>query len=205
MFKKTVVAVLSLTSVWAFAQTPNTAVNQSVSTVFDQQVFYTIPSGFSDQLINERANETNYIHERVLTGENAQNWSQVITVTGLKGLASNPKVTPMVLIGSIVMDFKKACPNSFSGTKFFEGNTGNGMPVSVAVLSCGTFKDKSETTLIAAMKGANDYYTVQWAEHGKASKKPLTIDEQKWIARLNALAPGVRDLPKAAPAKKAKR
>lgn len=203
MLKKIAVAILSLTSVLASAQTP--ALNKSFSNVFSQQVFYTIPAGFNDQAVSERASDTNYIHERFLTGEAGQDWSQVITVTGIKGLAPNPKMSPMMLIGTIVLDFQKLCPGSFSGTKFFEGNTGSGTPVAVAVLSCGSYKGKSETTLIASFKGTNDYYTVQWAEHGKASKKPLTIDEKKWVERLNMLAPGIQTAPSAAPAKKAKR
>ena len=189
----------------AFAQTPANVTEKSLSNVFSQQVFYNIPSGFSNQLLSERANDTNYIHERGLIGENADNWTQVITVTGLKNTAANKNLTPMTLIGTIVLNFQKTCPTSFAGTKFMESTMGNGIPVAVAVLSCGTIKNKSETTLITAIKGSNDYYTVQWAERGKASKKPLKIDEQKWIERLNLLAPGIQNPPNQAPAKKAKR
>ena len=126
-------------------------------------------------------------------------------IPSIKGLAANKDVTPMILIGTIVLNFQKICPTSFAGTKFLDGTIGNGTPVAAAVLSCGTAKDKSETTLVTAIKGSNDYYTVQWAERGKASKKPLKIDEQKWIERLNLLAPGIQNPPNQAPAKKAKR
>lgn len=205
MLKKTAFALLCSASTLAFAQTPANVTEKSLSNVFSQQVFYNIPSGFSNQLLSERANDTNYIHERGLIGENADNWTQVITVTGLKNTAANKNLTPMTLIGTIVLNFQKTCPTSFAGTKFMESTMGNGIPVAVAVLSCGTIKNKSETTLITAIKGSNDYYTVQWAERGKASKKPLKIDEQKWIERLNLLAPGIQNPPNQAPAKKAKR
>ena len=205
MFKKTAFVLLCCASTLALAQTPANVTEKSLSNVFSQQVFYNIPSNFNNQLLSERANDTNYIHERGLRGETAQNWSQVITVTGIKGLAANKDVTPMILIGTIVLDFQKICPTSFAGTKFLDGTIGNGTPVAAAVLSCGTAKDKSETTLVTAIKGSNDYYTVQWAERGKASKKPLKIDEQKWIERLNLLAPGIQNPPNQAPAKKAKR
>ncbi len=205
MFKKAAFTLLCCSSTLAFAQTPANITEKSLSNVFSQQVFYNIPSDFSNQLLSERSNDTNYIHERGLRGETVQNWSQVITVTGIKGLAANKDVTPMILIGSIVLDFQKICPSSFTGTKFLDGTMGNGTPVAAAVLSCGTAKDKSETTLITAIKGSNDYYTVQWAERGKASKKPLKIDEKKWVERLNLLAPGIQNPPKQAPAKKAKR
>ena len=205
MFKKTAFVLLCCASTLALAQTPANVTEKSLSNVFSQQVFYNIPSNFNNQLLSERANDTNYIHERGLRGETAQNWSQVITVTGIKGLAANKDVTPMILIGTIVLNFQKICPTSFAGTKFMESTSGNGPPVAAAVLSCGTAKDKSETTLVTAIKGSNDYYTVQWAERGKASKKPLKIDEQKWIERLNLLAPGIQNPPNQKPAKKAKR
>lgn len=205
MLKKTVaIALLSLTATLAYAQTPATGLNRSVSNVFGQQVFYNIPANFDTQ-VSERASATNYIHERFITGETPQNWKQVITVTGIKDLAANPKVTPMTMIGMTVLDFQKVCPDSFSGTKIFEGTMGNGTPVAVAVLSCGNNKGQSETALIASIKGTQDYYSVQWAERGKSSKKPLVIEEKKWIERLNMLAPGIQNLPNTAPAKKAKR
>ncbi len=205
MFKKAVFTVLCGTSALAMAQTPANVIEKSLSNVFSQQVIYTIPNGFSNQLLSERANDNNYLHERGLIGENADNWTQVITVTGLKNTAANKSLTPMTLIGMVTLDFQKTCPSSFNGIKFFEGTVGNGIPAAVAVLSCGTANGKSETTLITAIKGTNDYYTVQWAERGKASKKPLKIEEQKWGARLNLLAPGIQTPPSPAPAKKAKR
>lgn len=205
MLKKIAFSLLCCTSTLAFAQTPANVTEKSLSNVFSQQVFYNIPSGFSNQLLSERANDTNYIHERGLIGENVDNWTQVITVTGLKNTAANKNLTPMTLIGMVTLDFQKACPSSFDGVKFFEGTVGNNIPAAVAVLSCGTVKDKSETTLITAIKGSNDYYTVQWAERGKASKKPLKIDEKKWVERLNLLAPGIQNPSTQAPAKKAKR
>ena len=107
MFKKTAFVLLCCASTLALAQTPANVTEKSLSNVFSQQVFYNIPSDFSNQLLSERSNDTNYIHERGLRGETAQNWSQVITVTGIKGLAANKDVTPMILIGSIVLIFKK--------------------------------------------------------------------------------------------------
>lgn len=48
-------------------------------------------------------------------------------------------------------------------------------------------KPQSLTPL--AVKGQSDYYTIQWAERGAASKSPIKVDDAKWQGRLNQLAP----------------
>ena len=206
MLKPFLLAALAVTTLTAVAQTPTNspALMKSVSTVFSQQVFYNIPAGFNSQLLNEQAAANSYIHERVMNGETLQNWTQVITVTGIKDLALNKQVLPMSLVGAMVTDFKNACPDSFNGVKLLDSATGNGTPVAAAVLSCGTIKGKSETTLVTVFKGTQDYYTVQWTERAKSSKKPMKIDEQKWIARLNAISPGIQNAPAQVPAKKSR-
>ena len=206
MLKPFLLAALAVTTLTAVAQTPTNspALMKSVSTVFSQQVFYNIPAGFNSQLLNEQAAANSYIHERVMNGETLQNWTQVITVTGIKDLALNKQVLPMSLVGAMVTDFKNACPDSFNGVKLLDSTTGNGTPVAAAVLSCGAIKGKSETTLVTVFKGTQDYYTVQWTERAKSSKKPMKIDEQKWIARLNAISPGIQNAPAQTPAKKSR-
>lgn len=207
MLKPFLLAALSATTLTAVAQPPSTPNEpyKSVSEVFGQQVFYNIPSGFSNQLINEKMTGADYIHERALTGENFQNWTQVITVTAIKDLALNKQVLPLTLVNSAVNNFKSSCPNSFSGIQLFDGATGSGTPVTVSILSCGTLKEKSQTTLISVFKGYQNFYTVQWTERGKASNKPLVIDEKKWIARLNTLSPGIVSAKAPTPVKKTKR
>ena len=102
----------------------------------------------------------------------------------------NPNISPWAIIGTLVQGFQTACPSSFSGLKMFDAQI-NGHPAAAAVLSCGMLNNQSETALIIAIRGVNDYYTVQWAEHGKASSKPLKLDEEKWLARFNALELGL--------------
>ena len=191
MFKSVLCAALSISALSAFAQTADTATQpQSVSTVFSQQVFYTIPKQFNSQLQFEQNNGNSYINERALNGETVESWTQLITVTGEKDLTKNPNISPWAIIGTLVQGFQTACPSSFSGLKMFDAQI-NGHPATAAVLSCGMLNNQSETALIIAIRGVNDYYTVQWAEHGKASSKPLKLDEEKWLARFNALELGL--------------
>jgi hypothetical protein len=160
-----------------------------ISPIFGQLVTFSMPSAFV--VIGENTNGPSYIREAVLKGETATRWTQMITVTGAKGLAANPKVTPEAFAASIAGGFKSACPDTFAakgvGPVKFGDQDGY-----VALASCGSVvsaPDKhSETALVVAVKGNVDYYTLQWAERTPASGISV-IDEAKWLERLRQLQP----------------
>lgn len=160
-----------------------------VSSIFGQLVTFSMPSAFV--VVGENTNGPSYIREAVLKGETANRWTQMITVTGAKGLVANPKITPEALAASIAGGFKSACPDTFAakgiGAIKFGEQEGY-----VALASCGSVlsaPDKhSETALVVAVKGITDYYTLQWAERTPSSGKPV-IDEVKWQERLRQLQP----------------
>lgn len=160
-----------------------------ISPIFGQLVTFSMPQTFV--VIGENTKGPSYIREAVLKGETADRWTQMITVTGAKGMVANPKASPEIFAASIAGGFKSACPDTFSvkgvGPARFGEQDGF-----VALASCGSVisaPDKhSETALIVAVKGSADYYTVQWAERTAASGKPV-IDEAKWLERLRQLQP----------------
>jgi hypothetical protein len=173
----------------ASAQAPTPSAFTVISPIFGQLVTFSMPAGFV--AVAENTNGPNYIREAVLKGETATSWTQMITVTGAKGLAGNPKVSPVTVAGSIVGGFKSACPDSFVAQGFGPAKFGE-QDAYVAVASCGrveTSADKhSETALIVAIKGSADYYTLQWAVRASTAGK-APIDETKWVARLRQLQP----------------
>ena len=160
-----------------------------ISPIWGHLVRFSMPGGFIAAFENTR--EDFYIREAVLKGETARQWSQMITVTGARGLVAVPNFSPRGLAGQIASGFEKACPESFvikglGVTKF--GNR----DAYVAVAGCGRVDasaDKhSETALIVAVQGTSDAYTIQWAERAPGSSTPV-IDEAKWQQRLSALMP----------------
>lgn len=163
---------------------------QVVTPVFSQLVGYSVPGNFVPAA--EKSNADQYIQELVLSGQTAQSWTQMITLTGIKGLATNPNATPQALALRIGGGFQQACPASFQGTSFGEVKL-SGHDAFALVVSCGTTeasgKPLSETALVVVIKGQADYYTLQWAERGAASKAPIAFDETKWVGRFKALAP----------------
>jgi hypothetical protein len=83
-----------------------------ISPIFGQLVLFSFPGGF--KTVFENSNGSRYIRESVREGETAEQWTEMITVTGAKGLAANPNVTPQLLITQIGAGFKRACPETFS-------------------------------------------------------------------------------------------
>ena len=182
-------AALGMLVASAAAEAQAPASFTAISPVFSQLFAFAMPSSFV--VVSENVNGPNYIREAVLKGETVERWTQMITLTAVKGLAGNPKVSPESFAGSIAGGFKTACPDSFTAKGFGATKFGD-QDAYVAVASCGRVEssaDKhSETALVISIKGNTDYYTLQWAERGPAAgKRP--VDEAKWQARLGQLQP----------------
>jgi len=164
----------------------------SVSPVFGQLVSMSFPEGFHTAPVFEQTVRLRYIRESVLEGENENRWTQMLTVTGAKGLASNPNVSPRKFAESMAGGYKKACPGSFSVGGVSEEQI-SGYDAFSVIVSCGTSpstsRRTSESALIVVIKGAKDYYTVQWAERGAPSRTPIAIDTAKWGERFRRLGP----------------
>jgi hypothetical protein len=159
-----------------------------ISPIFGQLVRFSMPSGFVT--VFEQTKGPNYIREAVPKGETAEQWTQMITVTGHKG-AATAQFTPQGFANSMAGGFKGACPETFAANGFGAAKLG-AQDAFIAVLGCGKVNASadghSEMLLLVAVKGSADGYTVQWAERGPTQTAPA-IDEAKWRQRLNALMP----------------
>ena len=161
-----------------------------ISPIWSQLVRFSTPSGFIPA--HENTKDTFYIRESVPRGETVQQWTQMITVTGTKGLAGNPNYSPQGHAGSITTGFQRACPESFAAKGFGPVKFGD-QEAFAAVAACGKVEGSadghSETALIIAIKGSADVYTIQWAERGASQPSIPAIDEAKWRGRLHDLMP----------------
>jgi hypothetical protein len=161
-----------------------------LSPIWSEIVSFTTPGNF--KVVTEVVKGNFYIREAVLRDETAQRWTQMVTVTGTKGLASNPNASPRNMAEHVVGGFKRACPTTFS-EKDVGATTIGGHDAYVALISCGTAQNggyaHSETALLLAIKGIDDYYTLQWAERSAASDAPLDLSDGKWQDRLKTLNP----------------
>jgi len=171
----------------AQAQAPKAGAPASftvISPVYSQLVTFSVPSNFVAGA--EKNDGTTYTREAVPKGETVDKWSEMITVTGAKGLASQPNASAEKFAGVIATGFKKACPDSFD-VKVLGANA----ETFATVVGCGKIGEvtkRSETTLIVAIKGSADLYTVQWSERGKPADK-ADVGNAKWVERLQKLSP----------------
>jgi len=162
----------------------------AISPIFSQLVAFKMPLAF--HVVNEETGTHSYIREAVLQGETVDKWTQMITVTGYEGVAADPGPPPAAIINTIADGFKKACPDTIT-----IGDLGSppidGHPAELAYLACGNVSEggdsHSEAALILAVKGTQDYYSIQWAERGPAQQTRVNFDEQHWVARLQQLMP----------------
>jgi hypothetical protein len=163
---------------------------KTISPVFSQLLVTGLPQGFV--AASEKTDDKFYIREAVPRGETVDSWTQMITVTGMKDLASNPQATPKAVLNTIAGGFKRACPGSF-GTQILSERPIGGFDAVVAVASCGrsprTAGKTSESAVIAVIKGQADFYTIQWAERAAPSDAPLPIETKKWLDRFKELGP----------------
>jgi hypothetical protein len=183
-----IAAFLSCFAASAFADLGSSAT--MITPIFSQLVRIPLPRGF--QPVFENVSGGQYINESVLDGETVKQWTQMITITGAKGLASNARATPEGLVDRIAGGFRKACPNSFNATALGASKI-SGYESFGAIVSCGIASPSgtpySESMLLIVLKGDQDYYTIQWAERGPASNSPIKVDDAKWAGRMRQLSP----------------
>ncbi len=184
------IGLLCASAVQSRAEGPAPASFTVISPVFGQLVRFSIPAGFV--AVYENTKDTFYIREAVLRGETVNAWTQMITITGSKGMAEVANFSPQKLAASIALGFKKACPESFAVKDLGETRLGD-QDAYLALASCGKVNSSadghSETALIVAAKGTSDAYTIQWAERTSPASSPPGINEALWQQRLRELMP----------------
>jgi len=177
----------------SWSKIPGDSVNvKMVAKFLSETASFQLPRPFVPAFDQPGANNTSYLAGFVPEGENVEKWSQMILVTGYSNLAANKNVTPASLSQQMASQVKSSCPTTFSSLEFKPTKIG-GHEAEAAVMGCGVSSmskgTDSQMTLVIFIKGEKDYYSVQWAERGKVSKRPPPIDEGKWKARFQKLSP----------------
>ncbi|QOG16960.1 MULTISPECIES: hypothetical protein [Bradyrhizobium] len=183
----TVLTASLLLAAAAQAQAPQAF--RVISPIFSQLVSFAMPSQFT--VVFENTKGGHYIREAVLKGETPERWTQMITVTGEKGMTLTPGHSPEAFAATIAGGFKSACPDSFA-VQPLGAMTFGGFEAFAAVIGCGRIDSgptrHSESALLITLKGTRDYYTIQWAERGPETDEPPVRDE-RWQTRLSDLGP----------------
>ncbi len=155
-----------------------------VRTVFAQKLDLTIPARFALGYETEEAGY--HLSELVPEGQSVDAWGQMISLTGRQGMAS--RMTLIDEANRLAGNYQGACPESFASQPLpapaIAGATGS----FAAYLGCGDVGGQSEAMVFVVIGGAEEVYTVQWAERGLGLEATLTPNMAVWNERLRALA-----------------
>ena len=161
-----------------------------IAPVFHRLVAFSLPPPF--KLGFERTTGNVYVREHVPEGETVDNWSRMITLTGVQGMSYSPEATPQGYLQALARGFQRHCPDTYVALELGPQALAR-EPSFATVVSCGRVtsggKAHSETSVMVAIKGADDFYALQWTEHGPDSAHPLALDSRYWSARLAQLGP----------------
>lgn len=162
----------------------------AISPIFSQLVMFSMPGNFL--AVAENVTEDRYIREAVINGESVDAWTQMITVTGAKGLAQAEGATAKAFVESIASGFQNACPQTFT-LKPLGSSTISEYEAYAAIAGCGTVASSpsghGESALLIALKGDDDMYTIQWAERSPGSAEAPTFADDTWTSRREQLDP----------------
>jgi hypothetical protein len=158
--------------------------------IFNQIILLALPSGF--KAAHEERAIQNYIFEMVPAAESKERWTQMVSIMGIKGLATNAEFSPQIFAERTATLFRRTCPQTFAARGLGSLKIGS-HDAYVALVGCGKHRasgyETSEVAILLTIKGTEDFYSIQWAERRPPIDQPPNLDERLWSARLNLLQP----------------
>lgn len=174
----------------ADAPTRQGGAQRVVTPVFHRLVAFSLPAPFKEGF--ERTTGNIYVREHVPEGETVDEWSRMITLSGVQGMAYSPEATPQEYLQALARGFQRHCPDTYVALDLGPQPLAR-EPSFATVVSCGRItsggKAHSETSVMLAIRGSDDFYALQWTERGRDSSHPLSLDSKYWSARLAQLGP----------------
>ena len=166
---------------------PSLAEQTAITRVYSQIVAYGVPDGFVPAF--EDTQPGFYIQEAVPRGQSLQDWTQMLTMTGAEGQATT---APEALAQQIAQGFAAACPDSVSAVALPAPAIPGARASFAAHVACGNAGGRAEELMLFVFAGAQDLYTVQWAERSAARATPITLDPGVWMPRYDRLVSSIR-------------
>lgn len=150
---------------------------------------FTLPEGF------EPVTEEGVLARR--TGETAEAWTEVITLTTDPTRAAQDPTMDISMLGSV---FQAMCPDTLEQTYFGSMDVpGSERDAYSGWNSCGTVLGsdpaRSEHELAVAVSGPSGMYVLGWRVRGAAVDDRLDIDEDALEAKLQVLTTGIEVCP----------
>lgn len=161
--------------------------------LYGQLLSLSLPAEFDPMPVFDSGQDgPQYRRELVLQGESREDWSQRLTIAAERGVTAARGRGPKNQVEAAAAGVRQDCPESFVVSRVAVAPI-SGFEAFAAVVSCGTSPltrgRTSETSMILAIEGQSDLYTLTWAERGMPWSTPMAIDGQAWLDRLERLVP----------------
>src|SRR4051794_32326134 len=92
------------------AQTETKPPNMFFSRIFSQAIVYALPDGWKLVTEGPSPDGTRYTLNYAPDGASATGWNELITVTGFKEMAKDPKASPSGMISHLARQKRSVCP-----------------------------------------------------------------------------------------------
>lgn len=164
-----------------------------ISPIFGELFAHNIPAQF--QFNSEQTRGDVFVRALTLATDQTSVWTQRLLLISTKNLAKQADQTAKTLASKIAKGFQQACPTTYSGSVVLEGKTPTGHEMFVMMANCGSHTltaaktATSESTLVVAIRGNLNMYTVQWSERGTAQDTALVPSMAAWMERLKTMGP----------------
>ena len=189
LFAVTATAVDEMSAIIERARSSGATIT-SITPIFNQLLSYRIPAGF--KAVSEKATGDQYQQMLALSSELEpfQPPSQLISASGSRGLAAVPGLNSDKYVNALASVSKDICLGLFKVYPIHTGVVSSRYEASASVVACSQGKDgRYSESLVVAIRGERDYYTIIWEEKSTSSSTLTTFDKDKWLAKLLVLSP----------------
>lgn len=137
--------------------------------IYGSIVQMSLPAGW--KLAHEQASQAQYLSEYLPSGQRLENWQEMITVQGFRGLGERAGMSRKVFLRRIAEGFNQTCPGQVLGFSLGERQI-DGRPASLALMGCASLggklaqPERSEFALYIAFTLGSDLVLIQKARRG---------------------------------------
>ncbi|MBT9610553.1 MAG: hypothetical protein IV110_10970 [Aquabacterium sp.] len=189
LFAATAIAADEMSSMIERARSSG-AIITSITPIFNQLLSYRIPAGF--KAASEKVDGDQYQKMLTISSEIEpfQPPSQLISISGSRGLTAIPGLNSDKYVNVLAGVSKGICLGLFNVYPLHKMMISYRYEASASVIACSRGKDgRYSESLVIAIRGERDYYTIIWEEKSTPSNTLTTFDKEKWLEKFLTLSP----------------
>ena len=162
--------------------------------VYGQIVSLPLPAPFDAAPESETDGDGNYLLESVPAGQTLEDWSQMLTFSGAENLlakaeGAEPGELAAWAAGQFEEGYRTACAGEVEAAPLSVPRIAGAKAAYAMYLGCGEVAGTrhGEAMVFLVIIGAQDLYTLQWAERAPPTADKPAMDA-RWTARMTQIA-----------------